>query len=201
MLDQADGECENGRVQFFIVDILQTYDVSELYKTLTLLWQELSAAVWQFKRPPAKQNQLHPDVCIILRLYIILSKRLSMRLVFLMTPQPKPDLIPSPSIQIFNTLQTLLDHPMYTILDQLQFCLQSNIFISVPDKKLHIVPQISPHIKHGNRGVTLRHSNVPISHVGIGTREGDCKVNPFAYSPNFFRVFRGISECLLCKCA
>src|SRR5438876_11608373 len=109
MLDQADGECENGRVQFFIVDILQTYDVSELYKTLTLLWQELSAAVWQFKRPPAKQNQLHPDVCIILRLYIILSKSLSMRLVFLIIRQQKPNLIPPPTTQILNTLKPLLD--------------------------------------------------------------------------------------------
>ena len=50
------------------------------------------------------QYQLHPDVCIILRLYIILSKRFSIRLVSLMTPQSKPDLISSSNVQIPNIL-------------------------------------------------------------------------------------------------
>src|SRR5437762_534186 len=141
MLDQADAECENGQVQFFVADILQTHHVSELNKTLSLLWQELGVAVLQFKCPPAKQNQLHPDICIILRLYRVLSKRLSMRFVSLMTPQPKSYLIPSPSVQISNILQTILNHPMYTILDQFQLRLQSNIFINQPNKTLHVFSQ------------------------------------------------------------
>src|SRR6266496_5207812 len=141
MFDKTYAESENRCVQFFIADILETHHVSEFNQTLSLFWQELRPTVLQFKRPPAKQNQLHPHICIILHLYIVLSKWFSVRLVFLMTLQPKPDLIPSPSIQIFNTLQTLLDHPMYTVLDQLQFRLQSNLFINEPDKTLHISSQ------------------------------------------------------------
>ena len=57
MLDKADAESENGRVQFFIADILQTYHVSEFNWTLSLFWQELGATVLQFKRSPAKENQ------------------------------------------------------------------------------------------------------------------------------------------------
>ena len=58
----------------------------ELRTLLSLFCQELGSTVLQFKCPPTKQNQLHPDICIILHLYIVFSKRLSIRLVFLMTP-------------------------------------------------------------------------------------------------------------------
>src|SRR5205814_9949313 len=141
MLDKTDAESENCCVQFFIADILETHHVSEFNQTLSLFWQEHGPTVLQFKYPPAKQNQLHPDICIILHLDIVLSKRLSMRLLLLMTPQPKTDLIPSPGVQISNSLQTFLNHPMYTILDQLLLRLQSNIFISEPDKTLHVSPK------------------------------------------------------------
>ena len=84
MLDKTDAESENCCIQFFIIDILEIHHVSEINQIFSLFWQKHDLAVFQFKCSSAKQNQLHSDICIILHLDIIFSKRFFMRLFLLM---------------------------------------------------------------------------------------------------------------------
>src|SRR5947207_8862092 len=119
MLDKIDAESKNYYIQFFIIDILKIYHISKFNQTFSLFRQKYDLIVLQFKYSSAKQNQLHSDICIILHLDIIFSKRLFMRFLLLMISQSKMNLISSLSIQIFNFLQIILNHLMYIILDQL----------------------------------------------------------------------------------
>ena len=74
MFDKTDVESENRYIQFFITDILEIYRISEFNQMLSLFWQELRPIVLQFECPSAKQNQLRPDIRIILYSYIVFSK-------------------------------------------------------------------------------------------------------------------------------
>ena len=84
MLDKIDAESKNYYIQFFIIDILKIYHISKFNQTFSLFRQKYNLIILQFKYSSAKQNQLHSDICIILYLDIILSKRLFMRFISLM---------------------------------------------------------------------------------------------------------------------